>query len=230
MKFSPRIAQILSRLHGTAVCVPFQRQPVHLRETSSMTSVYGPTRPGTRGHGIGPNRILYAAVETPRASEPRRRFVHRLRDAELEHLARGTTHLVTARAVPVSNVRALCAARSTAHVEGGLTASTRERENGITLCRAALEEADACLAAFHRARTWESRMSLADHARIALEAARLVAEDFELGVEVVVPAFSVLAPYAWDFVACFYAREAALLDRPADLPEDDALALEGLRL
>jgi len=193
-----------------------------LRLLHGVTSLYGPIRPS------GPSHTLFVAVESPRLTPALNRFAQALRTREIRDVARGRVRHASERVVPVPNVSALCAGRSMAHIAGGSTEHARLRENGTALCRAAIAEAEACVAAAMRARVETSRASCAEHARVALEAARHVAEEFELGAAVVVPAFSVLAPDLWDLVAPAYAREAAMLGGSVQLPDDDADAMEAL--
>jgi len=219
---------ILASLRRSAVELPFKPNNPRLMWVGDMTSILGPARVGAGSHGLPPHRIHYVAVQAAWKSAPLSRFVEDVRRCELEHAASGTPRLVPDRVVPVPSVDALSATRSVAHVPGGLTGETRLRENGTSLCLAALQEAEIRATAARRARKPESRASMAEWARIALEAARLVAEDFELGETVVVPAYASLAPDLWSLVAPAYLRETALLDRPALLPDDDAAALEAL--
>lgn len=221
-------SSLLAHLRRNALDVPFRANDPRLMMIGDMTSIFGPARLGPGRNGLPPHRIHYVAIQAAWASLPLLRFVEDVRRCELEHAAGGTPHWVPDRVVPVPSVGALSAARSKAHVEGGLTGLTRLRENGASLCLAALREAEIRAAAARRARKPESRAAMAEHARIALEAARLVAEDFELGETVVVPTYATLAPDLWSLVAPAYLRESAMLDRPAPLPDDDAAALEAL--
>lgn len=214
---------ILRSLSVCAVVTPLQhRDHDDIWQMERMTSLYGPIRSGRT------NGVHYVAVESPRQTPSLAKFSHALRRRELQAVASGIPNRLKDRVVPVRNVAALCAGRSVAHVPGGGTAEARLRANGLVMCRAAIAEAEDCVAAAKRARTAKSRAACAEHARVALEAARHVADDFDIDVEVVVPAYSVLAPELWNLVASAYARETAMLGGPVQLPDDDADAIGAL--
>lgn len=187
-----------------------------------LTSLYGPVRPG------GAIGVHYVAVESPRKTPCLAKFVLAVRRREIQAVASGISNLLRDRVVPVRNAAALCAGRSLAHVPGGGTAEARLHANGLVLCRSAIMEAEDCVAAARRARTARNRAACAEHARVALEAARHVADDFELWTDVVVPAYSILAPELWSLVAPAYAREAWVTGGPVQLPGDDADAIGAL--
>ncbi|MGE8130079.1 hypothetical protein ACQKQD_24165 [Methylobacterium sp. NPDC080182] len=211
---------VLRTLSVCAVVTPLQhRERDDDWRMELLTSLYGPVR---AGRTLG---VHYAAVESPRQTPCLARFVQAVRRREIQAVASGIPGRLRDRVVPVRNVGALCAGRSVAHVPGGGTAEARMRANGRALCLSAIAEAEDCVAAARRARTARSRAACAEHARVALEAARHVAEDFDLGAEVVVPAYSVLAPELWCLVAPAYAREAWVTGGPVQLPDDDADAL-----
>ena len=169
---------VLASLRRNAVELPFKPNDPRLMWVGDMTSILGPARVGAGRHGLPPHRILYVAVQAAWKSGPLSRFVEDVRRCALEHAASGTPLLVPDRVVPVPSVGALSAARSVAQVGGGLTGETRLRENGASLCLGALQEAEIRVTAARRARKPENRAAMAEHARIALEAARSVAEDF----------------------------------------------------
>lgn len=212
---------ILNALRTGAAITPLKNHTPDLEWVlmKRMTSLYGPIRP------MGSSRTHFVAIESPRRNPPLARYAGDLIERGIRQMANGQLRHPSDLAVPVPNVAALCAGRSMAHAVGGSTENVRLRENGAALCRAALQEAEACVAAAGRARKEETRAACAEHARVALEAARYVADEFELGAAVVVPAFSVLAPHLWALVAPAYTREAAMVGGPVQLPDDDADAL-----
>lgn len=214
---------VLNALRTSAAATPLKHhqgdQGDPLWFLKGLTSLRGPIRL------VGSGYTHFVVVESPRRKPALARFAYALRNRQLQHVASGRLRHPSDLVVPVPNVGNLCTGRSTAHIVGGTTEHVRLRENGAALCRAALEEAEACVAAARRARKAESRAACAEHARVALEAARHVADEFELGADVVVPAFSVLAPHLWALVAPAYAKEAAMLDGPVQLPDEDADAL-----
>ena len=216
---------ILKHLRKGAMWMPFQHHNEHLVAIGSMTSILGPPHVSVPGHGLFLNSTHYAIVEKPSQSVPLQRFAHFVRAKELEHLADGTMHVLVDRVVPVTSIGALKAGRSTVHCPAGKTAVTRLRLNGLALAKAAVEEAERCIAAARRARKPENRGALAEHGRIALEAARFVASDFELGTDVVVPSYALMAPDLWAYVAEAYAREDRLRDSGTEVPADDIEAL-----
>lgn len=216
---------ILKHLRITAAWMPFPHHNENLADIGSMTSMLGPSHVSRPGHGTLLNATQYAIVERPRNSVPLTRFVHFVRAVELDHLANGTMHMLRDRVVPVDSIGALKASRSTVHCPDGQTATTRLRMNGTALAKAAVAEAEACIAAARRARIPLNRARLAEHGRIALEAARFVAVDFELGTDVVVPSYAILAPDLWGYVADAYAREERMSDGASEVPDDDIDAL-----